>query len=95
MKTKPCQRWHNRLISDCAADSITFVSIGVVYDIPVSRKYKCYPLYIRVPIKIESRFFERPLVKYCEVMRKQRVQNLSAIEVYLEVAQIDFMLPLD
>ena len=40
-------------------------------------------------------FFERPLVKYSEVMRKQRVQNLSAIEKYLEVAQIDFMLPLD
>ena len=40
-------------------------------------------------------FFERPLVKYCEVMRKQRLQNLSAIEVYLEVAQVDFMLPLD
>ena len=40
-------------------------------------------------------FFERPLVKYCEMMRKQRVQNLSAIEVYLEVAQVDFMLPLD
>ena len=36
-------------------------------------------------------FFERPLVKYCEVMRKQRVQNLSALEVYLEVAQVDFM----
>ena len=28
-------------------------------------------------------------------MRKQRVQNLSAIEVCLEVAQVDFMLPLD
>ena len=27
-------------------------------------------------------FFERLLVKYCEVMRKQRMQNLSAIEVY-------------
>ena len=40
-------------------------------------------------------FFERPVVKYCEVMRKQRVQNLSAIEVYLEVVQVDFMLPLD
>ena len=40
-------------------------------------------------------FFERPFVKYCEMMRKQRVQNLSAIEVYLEVAQVDFMLPLD
>ena len=40
-------------------------------------------------------FFERPLVKYCEVMRKQRVQNFSAIEVYLEVAQVDFMLPLN
>ena len=39
-------------------------------------------------------FFERPLVKYCEVMRKQRAQNLSAIEVYLEVAQVDFMIPL-
>ena len=39
--------------------------------------------------------FERPLVKYCEVMRKQRMQKLSAIEVYLEVAQVDFMLPLD
>ena len=41
-------------------------------------------------------FFEGPLVKYCEMMRKQRVQNLSAIEVYsyLEVAQVDFMLPL-
>ena len=37
-------------------------------------------------------FFERPLVKYCGAMRKQRVQNLSAIEVYLEVAQVDFML---
>ena len=40
-------------------------------------------------------FFERPLVKYCEMMRKQCVQNLSAIEVYLEVALVDFMLPLD
>ena len=40
-------------------------------------------------------FFERPLVKYCEVMRKQRVQNVSVIEVYLEVVQVDFMLPLD
>ena len=46
-------------------------------------------------IKNDSWIFERPLVKYCEVMRKQRVQNLSAIEVYLEVAQVDFMLPLD
>ena len=27
-------------------------------------------------------FFERPLVNYCEVMRKQRVQNLSAIEIF-------------
>ena len=26
---------------------------------------------------------------------KKRVQNLSAIKVYLEVAQVDFMLPLD
>ena len=34
-------------------------------------------------------------MKYCEMMRKQRVQNLSTIEVYLEVAQVDFMLPLD
>ena len=40
-------------------------------------------------------FFERPLVKYREVVRKQRVQNLSAIEVHLEVVQVDFMLPLD
>ena len=40
-------------------------------------------------------FFERPLVKYCEMMRKQRVQNLRAIEVYLEVAQVNFMLPLE
>ena len=40
-------------------------------------------------------FFERSLVKYCEVIRKKRVQNLSAIKVYLEVAQVDFMLPLD
>ena len=39
-------------------------------------------------------FFERPLVKYCEMMRKQLVQNLSAIEVYLEVTQVDVMLPL-
>ena len=49
----------------------------------------------RVPIKNESRIFLRPLVKYCDVMKKQRVQNLSAIEVYLEVAQVAFMLPLD
>ena len=27
------------------------------------------------------------------MMRKQRVQKLSAIEVSLEVAQVDFMLP--
>ena len=40
-------------------------------------------------------FFEQPLVKYCEVVRKQGVHNLSAIEVYLEVAQVDFMLPLN
>ena len=26
---------------------------------------------------------------------KKRVQHLSAIEVYLEVAKVDFMLPLD
>ena len=26
------------------ADGITFASIAVVSDIPVSRKYKCYPL---------------------------------------------------
>ena len=28
-------------------------------------------------------------------MRKQRAQNLSAIEAYLEVTQVDFMLSLD
>ena len=49
----------------------------------------------RVPIKNESRIFLTPLSEILEVMRKQRVQNVSAIEVYLEVAQVDFMLPLD
>ena len=32
----------------------------------------------RVPIKNKGGFFERPLVKYGEVMRKQSVQNLSS-----------------
>ena len=45
--------------------------------------------------KMKVRFFERPLVNDCEMMRKQCVQNLSAIEAYLEVEQVDFMLPLD
>ena len=55
-------------------------------------------VYSRVPIKNEGRIFLTALSEILwghEVMRKQRVQNLGAIEVYLEVAQVDFMLPLD
>ena len=41
------------------------------------------------------RFKRMKLVLNLSLMRKYPISAMSAIEVYLEVAQVDFMLPLD